>query len=86
MNESQLIAKLQELQIEQQDIINQLLRNNESKQLKPGDQIVLLTSGRNCRKGDTAEVSKVTSKTVHFKVNRNGHITYKKLSNVRKAR
>ena len=64
-------------------------RNNQRKnktrsreQVKVGDEVLLLTKGAKCRKGDTATITKVGPKTVHFTVHRNGHSTYKLIENV----
>ena len=59
-------------------------RNTVEQGLKPGDAITLLTGGIVARKGDRATVTKVTDTAVHFVIDRNGHITYKRHKNVRK--
>ena len=54
------------------------------EQLTVGDEVLLLTRGAKCCKGDTATVTKVSPNTVHFTVHRTGHATYKKIENVKK--
>ena len=93
MKVSDLIAKLQQLQIEQNKILDQLAGTNEPAERKPnkgenlqvGDHVVLFTSGIKCRKGDKALVTKVTTSAVHFTVLRNKHATYKRHRNVQKV-
>ena len=106
MKVSDLINRLAELQIEQDDIIQELanranntehnteanVENKDKKsetqendtEIRIGDHVLLLTSGRWNRKGDKAQVTKVTSSEVHFTILRNNHATYKKHRNVRK--
>ena len=59
-------------------------RATDRKQLEIGDKVLLLTGGVRCRKGDTATVTKVSPKTIHFTVHRTGHTTHKRVENVRK--
>lgn len=86
MKTDDIIAKLQQLQIEQSKLIKKLRNQGNSKETRPfrvGDIITLCTGGVNCKKGDTARVTKTAGDTVHFKVLRNGHHTHKKTKNVR---
>ena len=53
--------------------------------IKVGDRITLLTNGVRSKKGDEATVLDIKCKTIKFVVNRNGHNTYRKSHNVRKA-
>ena len=100
MEVSDLVARLAELQIEQNSIIEQLAnkaRAIETKtedkkqatqqkdtQIHTGDHVLLLTGGIKCNKGDRAKVTKVTDSSVHFTVLRNSHSTHKKHKNVKK--
>ena len=59
-------------------------RANDKNQIKIGDKVLLLTGGVRCRKGDTATVTKVSPKTIHFTVHRTGHATYKRVENVKR--
>ena len=95
MNVSDLVAKLQQLQIEQNNILDQLAGMNEPAERKPnttkgenlkvGDHVVLLTSGINFQKGDKVLVTKVTTSSVHFTLLHNKHATYKRHRNVQKV-
>ena len=91
MNITDLIAQLSELQLEQNKILAQIAARTESTKVEPndmiqiGDHVLLLTGGIRCIKGDKAQVTKVTTKTVvHFTVLRNKHNTYKRHRNVQK--
>ena len=59
-------------------------KTTDQRRVKVGDKVLLLTGGARCRKGDTATVTKVSPKTVHFTVHRNGHNTYKRPENVQR--
>jgi hypothetical protein len=56
----------------------------EDNEIHKGDHVLLLTGGVLCKKGDRAQVTKVTHSAVHFHVLRNNHNTYKKHKNVQK--
>ena len=56
-----------------------------SQELKPGDNIILLTGGIVARKGDKARVTRVSDTAIHFVIDRNDHSTYKRHKNVRKV-
>jgi hypothetical protein len=97
MNTTDIIERLQQLQIEQNELFAQLttpeakskgvVKNNseEGNELKIGDHITLLSSGVRSKKGDTARVTATKGKTVKFVVVRNGHSTHRKRNNVRKV-
>lgn len=94
MEVSELLEQLARLQLEQDDIIQQLVRKTtgdteatttDNTEISVGDHIVLLTGGVRCIKGDRARVTKVTRSAVHFTVLRNQHSTYKQHRNVRKV-
>ena len=61
-------------------------KTQDKTQLKVGDEVLLLTGGVKCRKGDTATVTKVSPKSIHFTVHRNGHTTYKLPKNVQRIK
>ena len=52
--------------------------------LKTGDHVTLLTGGIKCKKGDIAQVTKITDEWVYFVVLRNNQQSYKKSRNIRK--
>ena len=88
MNITDLIAQLSELQLEQNKILEQrtgATKTESEDTIHIGDHVLLLTGGIRCIKGDKAQVTKVTTKTVvHFTVLRNKHNTYKRHRNVQK--
>jgi hypothetical protein len=92
MEVSELLEQLAKLQLEQDEIIQQLVRKTggteaeptDSTEISVGDHVVLLTGGVRCVKGDRAQVTKVTRSTIHFTILRNQHSTYKQRRNVRK--
>ena len=88
MNITDLIAQLSELPLEQNKILEQRTRATKTESedtIHIGDHVLLLTGGIRCIKGDKAQVTKVTTKTVvHFTVLRNKHNTYKRHRNVQK--
>ena len=59
-------------------------KTTDQGRVKVGDKVLLLTRGAKCRKGDTATVTKVNPKSVHFTVHRTGHNTYKRPENVQR--
>jgi len=59
-------------------------KTQDRTQIKVGDEVLLLTGGVKCRKGDKATVTKVSPKSIHFTVRRNGHTTYKLPENVQR--
>ena len=59
-------------------------KTRRKKQIGVGDEVLLLTGGVKCRKGDKATVTKIGPKTAHFTVHRNGHTTYTLVENVRR--
>ena len=98
MNIEAIIKRLRELQIEQNTLldrlhsihceaeVNQQTRRINDSRIQIGDKIMLNTGGVRHKVGDEAIVTKCNEKTVHFKVLRNGHHSYKKVSNVTKIR
>ena len=96
MNIAEIIKRLRELQIEQNTLIDKLhsihsgseddqhLQRTDDDCIQIGDKVRLNTGGVRCRVGDEAIVTKCNEKTVHFRVTRNGHHSYKKISNVTK--
>ena len=88
MNITDLIAQLSELPLEQNKILEQrtgATKTESEDTIHIGDHVLLLTGGIRCIKGDKAQVTKVTTKTVvHFTVLRNKHNTYKRHRNVQK--
>ena len=59
-------------------------RAQDRRRVKVGDDILLLTGGVRCRKGDKATVTKVSPKSIHFTVHRNGITTYKRPENIQR--
>ena len=96
MNTSDIIERLQKLQIEQNELFAQLITpeakskgvvkssREESAKLKIGDYITLLSSGVRSKKGNKARVTGTKGTTVKFVIVRNGHNTHRKRNNVRK--
>ena len=96
MNTSDIIERLQKVQIKQNELFAQLITpeakskgvakssSEESEKLKIGDYITLLSSSVRSKKGDKARVTGTKGKTVKFVVVRHGHNTHRKRNNVRK--
>ena len=97
MNTTDIIERLQKLQIEQNELFAQLITpeakskgvvkssNEEGTKLKIGDYITLLSSDVRSKKGDKARVTGTKGTTVKFVIVRNGHNTHhNKGNNVRK--
>ena len=92
MNIEEITARLQSLQLEQDQLLQQLATavategtkaNNTSKALRVGQQVEILTKGVRSQKGDIGIITKVTKDRVHLQVERNGTSTSRKQSNVR---
>ena len=96
MDIGEITRKLRDLQIEQNALLEQLnnhhknknisvtTRENDYNTIRVGDQVILGTGGVRCTTGDIATVTKINKSTIHFKVNRNGHHSHKKIKNIRK--
>ena len=96
MNTSDIIERLQKLQIEQNELFAQLITpaakskggvkssSEKSAELKIGGYITLLSSGVRSKKGNKARVTGTKGTTVKFIIVRNGHNTHRKRNNVRK--
>lgn len=87
----EITERLRTLQLEQHNLLEELIRRATGDtreetpvEIKEGDLVEVLTSGVRCRAGDKARVTKVKGPTVHLKVLRNSHNTYRKKKNVRK--
>ena len=61
-------------------------KSEEDKTIKIGDRIILLTKGVKSKKGDEARVTDIKGAIIYFIITRNGHNTYRKITNVRKSR
>ena len=61
-------------------------KSEEDKTIKIGDRIILLTKGVKSKKGDEARVTDIKGAITYFIITRNGHNTYRKITNVRKSR
>lgn len=97
MDIEEIIASLQSLQLEQDQLLQQLatavaaketraqgtVTDNTNKALKVGQQVEILTKGVRSQKGDIGTITKVTKDRVHLQVKRNGTSTSRKGSNVR---
>ena len=82
----EIIKRLQELQLEQQDLLSQLdaINQDTREDIKAGDKIKVRTAGVLCKENDKAVVTKTNRHNVHFKVIRTGHNTHRKRKNVKK--
>ena len=83
MSEEDLIQRLQQLQIEENEIIGQLAAIRSTRQgIRIGDTVKLLTRGVRSKKGDLAVVTKVASNSIGIRVITTGHVTTRHPKNV----
>ena len=86
MSEEDLIQRLQQLQIEENEIIGRLAAIRSTRQgIQIGDTVKLLTRGVRSKRGDLAVVTKVTSNSVSVRLTSTGHVTRRHLKNVSKV-
>ena len=93
MNEEELIQRLQQLQIEENEVINQLaaIRSNRQEPrptrqvLRIGDKVRLLTKGVRSKKGDLAVITKVASDFITIRLIATGHVTRRHPKNISKV-
>ena len=86
MSEEDLIQRLQQLQIEENEIIGQLAAIRSTRQgIQIGDTVKLLTRGVRSKRGDLAVATKVTSNSVSVRLTSTGHVTRRHPKNVSKV-
>ena len=86
MSEEDLIQRLQQLQIETNEIIGQLAVIRSTRQgIQVGDTVKLLTKGVRSKKGDLAIVTEVKSTSVGVRLISTGHVTRRHPKNVSKV-
>ena len=83
MDEEDLVRRLEQLQIEENEIIEKLKEARSNNQaIRVGDTVRLRTKGVQSRSGDVAIVTKVTRSSVHVRVKGTGHHTRRSHKNV----
>ena len=86
MSEEELIQRLQQLQLEENEIIQQLSAIKSTRQgIQVGDTVKLLTRGVRSKKGELATATKVTSNSVTVCLLSTGHVTRRHPKNVSKV-
>jgi hypothetical protein len=86
MSEEELIQRLQQLQIEENEIIQQLSAIRSTRQgIQVGDTVKLLTRGVRSKKGELATTTKVTGNSVTVRLLSTGHVTRRHPKNVSKV-
>ena len=95
MNEEELIRRLRQLQIEENNIIEQLaairsgdeaINQSDDEVIRVGDTVKLLTKGVRSKKGDLAVVTSVSDNSIGIKLKNTGHITRRQPNNVKKVK
>ena len=83
MSEEELIQRLQQLQIEENEIIGQLAAIRSTRQgIQVGDTVKLLTRGVRSKRGDLAVVTKASSSSISVQLISTGHVTRRHPKNV----